>query len=172
MIALTRELYGTEESPPEADGEIEVGIAIPATMALLDIAFICCALVVAGLPPLSGFVAKVGLLKSALDAGRSQDAVSLASWALVAMLLLSGLTSIVALSRAGIRAFWAEPDRAQPRIGLIEFGPIAVLLVLCMAQTIAAGPVMRFADATAQALHEPQSYIRAVLGSADHGGGS
>jgi multicomponent K+:H+ antiporter subunit D len=171
MIALTRELYG-EESPAGANEEIEVGIAIPATMALLDIAFICCALVVAGLPPLSGFIAKVGLLKSALDAGGSQAAVPLASWALVAMLLLSGLVSVVALSRAGIRAFWAEPDRAQPRIGLIEFGPIAFLLFLCVAQTIAAGPVMRFAEATAQALHAPQPYIRAVLGPAGHGGGS
>ena len=172
MIALTRELYGIEENPAGANEEVEVGVAIPATMALLDIAFICCALVVAGLPPLSGFIAKVGLLKSALDAGGSQGAVPLASWALVAMLLLSGLVSIVALSRAGIRAFWAEPDREQPRVRLIEFGPIAVLLFLCMAQTIAAGPVMRFAEATAQALHAPQSYIRAVLGPAGHGGGS
>jgi multicomponent K+:H+ antiporter subunit D len=172
MIALTRELYGAEEPPAGADEEIPIGIAIPVTMALLEIAFVCCALVVAGLPPLSGFIAKVGLLKSALNAGGSQDAVPLGSWALVAMLLLSGLAYIVALSRAGIRAFWAEPDRAQPRIGLIEFGPIAVLLFLCLAQTIAAGPVMRFAEATAQDLHAPQSYIRAVLGPAGHRGGS
>jgi multicomponent K+:H+ antiporter subunit D len=174
MIALTRELYGAEETPEGADEESAIGIAVPVTMALLEIAFVCCALVVAGLPPLSGFVAKVGLLKSALDAGGPQDAVPLASWALMAMLILSGLVSVVALSRAGIRAFWAEPDRVPPRIGLIEFGPIAVLLFLCLMQTIAAGPVMRFAEATAQALHAPEPYIRAVLApaAAGRGGGS
>ena len=47
---------------------------------------------------------------------------------------------------------------------LIEMAPVAVLLLLCAMQTIQAGPVMRFMQATAQSLHAPQDYIRGVLG--------
>ena len=70
------------------------------------------------------------------------------------------------MTRAGIRAFWAAPDRTVPRVRLIEIGPVAVLLLLCAIQTIQAGPVMRFMQATAQSLHAPQDYIRWFLGSA------
>jgi multicomponent K+:H+ antiporter subunit D len=43
--------------------------------------------------------------------------------------------------------------------------PVALLLILCVVQTIEAGPVMRFMQATALSLHAPQHYIRDVLGS-------
>ena len=46
---------------------------------------------------------------------------------------------------------------------MIEMAPIAVLLILCALQTIQAGPVMRFMQATAQSLHAPRDYVRDVL---------
>ena len=64
-----------------------------------------------------------------------------------------------------IRALWASPDRTVPRVRLIEMGPVAVLLLLCAIQTVQAGPIMRFMQATAQSLHVPHDYIRGVLGS-------
>ncbi len=174
MLALTREAYGSSEEIEEEKEDVEIGIAIPATMALLGIAFLGCALVIAGLPPLSGFIGKFALLRATIDvAGTTPTAVPLASWMMLGTLLVSGLALIVALSRAGVRAFWAESDRATPRVGLIEFGPVAALLLLCVAQTVAAGPAMRFAEATAQALHAPQDYVRSVLpaGRPPGGGG-
>jgi multicomponent K+:H+ antiporter subunit D len=51
VIAVTREAYGEDDDADAA--EEEVGIAIVATMGLLGLAFIGCALVIAGLPPLS-----------------------------------------------------------------------------------------------------------------------
>jgi multicomponent K+:H+ antiporter subunit D len=82
------------------------------------------------------------------------------------MLIVSGLAAIIAMARAGVTAFWAEPDRVVPRVRLIEMAPIAALILLCGIQTIAAGPIMRFTAATAQSLHAPQEYVRAVLGAA------
>ena len=143
----------------------EVGIAIPATMGMLGLAFIGCALVIAGLPPLSGFVAKFALLTAALNpSGASPGGpVPAASWALLVVLILSGLASFIAMTRAGIRVFWASPDRSVPRVRLIEMAPVAILLIFCAAQTIQAGPIMRFMQATAQSLHAPGNYVRAVL---------
>jgi multicomponent K+:H+ antiporter subunit D len=164
MIAVTREAY--REGEEELDKADEVGIAIPATMGVLGLAFIGCALVIAGLPPLSGFIGKFALLSSALNpsgmaAGGSS--VPAASWALLAILILSGFAVLIAMSRAGIRAFWASPDRSVPRVLVSEITPVAMLLVLCAMQTVQAGPVMRFMEATARSLHAPGEYIREVL---------
>jgi multicomponent K+:H+ antiporter subunit D len=133
-------------------------------MGILGLAFISCALVISGLPPLSGFIAKFALLTAALNP--PTGAASKASWVLLPVLILSGLAALIALTRAGIHAFWASPDRTVPRVRLIEMAPVAVLLLLCAIQTIQAGPIMRYMQATAQSLHAPHDYIRAVLGSA------
>lgn len=161
VLAVTREIYGEED---EFDGADEVGIAVPATMGILGVAFIGCAVLISGLPPLSGFAAKFALLVAALNS--HSNTVPLAAWSLLVLLILSGLASLIATTRAGISAFWASPDRAVPRVRLIEVTPVAVLLLLCALQTVQAGPVMRFMRATAQSLHAPQEYIRGVLGDA------
>jgi len=161
VLAVTREVYGEEDELEESE---EVGIAIPATMGILGIAFIGCAVMISGLPPLSGFIAKFAVLTAALNP--PAGAVPVSGWILLLLLILSGLAALIAMTRAGIRAFWAAPDRTVPRVRLIEIGPVAVLLLLCAIQTIQAGPVMRFMQATAQSLHAPQDYIRGVLGSA------
>jgi multicomponent K+:H+ antiporter subunit D len=160
VLAVTREVYGEEYQLERTD---EVGIAIPATMGILGLAFIACALVISGMPPLSSFIAKFAMLRAALNP--STGAVSMANWTLIAALILSGLASLIALTRAGIRTFWTS-DRAVPRVGLIEVAPVAVLLLLCGVQTFQAGPIMRFMQATAQSLHAPENYIRGVLGIA------
>jgi multicomponent K+:H+ antiporter subunit D len=121
--------------------------------------------VIAGLPPLSGFVAKFALLTAALNpSGASQGGpVPAVSWALLVALILSGLAALIAMTRAGIRAFWASPDRAVPRVRIIEIAPVAFLLILCAMQTIQAGPIMRFMRAAAESLHAPRGYVRDVL---------
>ena len=70
---------------------------------------------------------------------------------------------LIALTRTGIRVFWAPSGRAVPRLRVIETFPIAALLVLCVIITLRAEPVMRYMDATAAALHAPDDYIRSVL---------
>jgi multicomponent K+:H+ antiporter subunit D len=127
-------------------------------------AFVCCALLVAGLPPLSGFVAKFTMLSAAVQASTFDAVPSVTAWSLVACVLVSGLAGIVALTRIGMRLFWGEDIRA-PRLHPSEAAPVGVLLLLCLALTFWAGPVMAFLEDTAKLLDNPHIYIDAVSGA-------
>jgi multicomponent K+:H+ antiporter subunit D len=167
MIAVTREAYEADDD--DVNEEAGVGKAIPATMGLLGITFIGCTLVIVGLPPLSGFIAKFALLTAALHPLETPqaDAISANSWALLVVLILSGFATLIAMTRAGIRALWASPDRAVPPVRVIEIAPVVFLLIVCVAQTAQAGPVMRFMQATARSLHAPADYVGGVLRQTD-----
>lgn len=143
-----------------------IGRAIPAAMVFLGLMFIMCALLVSGLPPLSGFVAKLAVLSAALNPGGLGTSVAepaVAAWILLALLIGSGLAATLALSRLGIRYFWAPQERAAPRLRVIECLPIGLLLLAGVGLTVGAGPVLRFTQATAETLHQPAYYLRAVL---------
>ena len=147
--------------------EVLVGRAIPGAIAFLGLAFMACTLLIAGLPPLSGFVGKFAMLSALFNPaglGASQAITpSSATWAFLALLIGSGLLALVSLSRAGIRHFWAAQGRGVPRLHLLEGAPVAALLLVGIVLTVYAGPVMRYTQATAQALHTPQDYINAVM---------
>ena len=68
------------------------------------------------------------------------------------------------MARAGMHIFWGAEDRVVPRVQVIEMAPIAVLVVLLLALTVAAGPAMEYLQDAAQALHAPHGYIDTVLG--------
>ena len=91
------------------------------------------------------------------------DPVPAATWAFLALLLLSGLAAVIGLGRAGIRVFWAAEERSVPRVRVIEIAPAAALLAACIALTVAAGPAMRYTEEAARALHAPDAYIEEVL---------
>ncbi|KAB2744770.1 monovalent cation/H+ antiporter subunit D [Brucella anthropi] len=164
VLAVTMEAYGDDE---EEEDEDEVGAVLPATLAVLGTFFGICAILLIGLPPFSGFIAKFLILAAVFngDSPTPQLAmpVSPASWALVALLLLSGLSALIAMTRTGIRTFWASLEGNVPRVLVREVVPIAGLLAICLALTIAAGPAMRYMDETARSLHDPASYIGSVL---------
>ncbi len=137
------------------------GRAIPAGIAFLGLSFVACTLLLAGLPPLSGFVGKFAMLSALLDT----PVISPANWSFLALLLLSGFLTLVALSRAGIRYFWTQPVSSMPALRALEVLPVAALLAASVALSIAAGPVMHHASDTAQGLFKPEAYRRAVMGA-------
>ncbi|NLY57874.1 MAG: monovalent cation/H+ antiporter subunit D [Gammaproteobacteria bacterium] len=162
MLALTMEAFAIDDSPEES-----AGVVIPAAMAFIGLSFIACALIIAGLPPLSGFMAKFALFHALLNpTGLFTDNLYSAgplAWGILALVILSGLSAIISLMRFGVRAFWAIPDAKPPRLQLTEALPVTLLLLLCIGISIGAGPTSRYMERTSAALHEPQLYIQRVL---------
>ncbi|MEO9340901.1 monovalent cation/H+ antiporter subunit D [Mesorhizobium sp. SB112] len=164
VLAVTMEAYGDAD---DDDVEEEVGTAIPGTLAVLGICFAACGILLAGLPPLSGFIGKFALLAAMFNPdGLGEPAqIHPVIWALVALIILSGLSALIAMTRVGIRTFWASLEGTVPRVLIIEVIPVATLLFLCALLTVQAGPVMRYMEATAQGLHLPRDYVNNVLGA-------
>ncbi|WP_322846801.1 monovalent cation/H+ antiporter subunit D [Pseudomonas sp. B33.4] len=144
-----------------------VGQVIPWTMAFLGLSFIACALLIIGMPPLSGFIGKLSLIGALLNPlGLGTGApISNAAWALLALLILSGLASLMAFSRLGIQRFWTPEERPSPLLRKLECAPIFLLLGLSIVLTFKAEPLLRYTQATADALNNPQQYVMAVLGT-------
>ena len=56
-----------------------------------------------------------------------------------------------------MRLFWSVTGRTTPRLRLIEAGPVAFLILLCIGLTVAAGPVMAYIDSAARMLSAPRA---------------
>ncbi|WP_262139806.1 monovalent cation/H+ antiporter subunit D [Pseudomonas sp. Marseille-Q5117] len=144
-----------------------VGQVIPWTMAFLGLSFIACALLIIGMPPLSGFIGKLSLIGALLNPLGLGTAAPLSpgAWGLLALLILTGLASLMAFSRLGIQRFWTPEERPSPLLRKLECAPIFLLLGLSIALTFKAEPLLRYTQATADALNNPQQYVLAVLGT-------
>jgi multicomponent K+:H+ antiporter subunit D len=168
-----RELPDVDESPGEDtnldDQELPlVGRVFPMSITVLGLSFLVCAVLVAGLPPLSGFIAKFSLLGAVMrvegaPAGRA--GLSYAGWGMIALLLGSGLAATVSLARAGIRHFWSMGSRFTSQLKGFEAVAVLSLLVSCFLLTVWAEPIMRYTSAAAAGLHAPGAYVRAVQAS-------
>jgi multicomponent K+:H+ antiporter subunit D len=158
---VTREAFGdTDEAIDERDEEI--GPMIPSMMAILGISFLASALLISGLPPLAGFVAKFAILSGLLQGTAAEGSVAGMDWVFVALLILSGLLALIAMCRAGIRGLWNPEDREVPRVKVLEIAPVVGLLLVCVGLTIWAGPVLAYMEAAARSLHNPASYVSDV----------
>lgn len=159
LLAVSQEAFDLSDPESEDSSDDVVGIAIPAAIVFLGISFIACALLIIGLPPLSGFVAKLSLLSAALRAsGATGNA-----WIFTATVLLSSFIGLMALSRTGIRLFWSFSDIKTPHLRLNEVLPVTLLISLCAVLAMRAGPITNYLEQTAAYLDEPNRYISAVL---------
>ncbi|HXV94680.1 MAG TPA: Na+/H+ antiporter subunit D, partial [Pseudonocardia sp.] len=127
------------------------------------------AMSLAGIPPFSGFLAKVALLVSAPGQG-------LAALAGAAVLIVASLLTVRVMAGIWTRAFWGEPVPPQPdrdprdgvRVG-VRVPPVmqaasGVLAAAGMAIVVAAGPVQALTERAATDLLERTPYVEAVLG--------
>src|SRR3546814_11553943 len=97
-------------------------------MAILGICFMSCAVLLAGLPPLSGFVAKIAIMTGLLQS--TGAAVAGVTWSYMALLIVSGFATLIPMRRAGIRSLVGAEAGAVPGVRLVEMVPVAGLLLV------------------------------------------
>ncbi len=139
---------------------------------LLAVLFFVPAMNLGGIPPLSGFLGKIGLLQAGV-----QDGGGLAM-ALVAGSVLTSLLTLYALVKAWNKAFWQTPpaelpdgDNPKHKLPLGMVGPTAALVVVGLTLTFAGGPLYAYTDRAAGTLRDRQQYVDAVLPDGQRGQG-
>jgi multicomponent Na+:H+ antiporter subunit D len=157
---------------------------------LLAVLFFVPAMNLAGIPPFSGFLGKLGLLQAGVALGTPL------AYALVAGGVLTSLLTLLAIARVWNRAFWRKPEDAEhpdpvllaapgaepaaaalgaaaagdgagQRVILLPrtmVGSTLGLVLFGVALTVFAGPLFGVADQSAEEMLGRSSYIQAVLG--------
>jgi multicomponent K+:H+ antiporter subunit D len=132
---------------------------------LVGALFFITAILVSGLPPLSGFIGKYMVLRAAVDEQSMP-------W-VFGVILTAGLLGVIALARSGSLLFYraegvivrtaaTERSAVGPNWGRLL--PVIGLLLVCLTLVVWAGPLSDYTRATANQLLQPGDYIQAVLG--------
>ena len=122
------------------------------------ILFFIGALALAGIPPTNGFISKLLLFNSGVDAGQL----------LVLSLMALGSLATLIYTMRGFQRIWWEPQldtavTVKP-VGDRLIAP-AVLVLLVLGLGLWAEPLMQLADMTTLWLRQPEQYVTAVLGN-------
>lgn len=143
------------------------------------VAFFASALSLAGLPPFSGFVAKLVLILAAVDDGQIAAAATMVVVSLVTLLSMLKIWSAV---------FWGDPKptwtspqqgsgagrtmvavatdiETRPRIGVALLAPSLFLAVITLTLGLGGELLLGLARTAAAGLLDPSGYVAAVSGS-------
>ena len=137
---------------------IDNGPRVPGAL-LLGGAFLVLGVAATGVPPLSGFLAKLMVLQAL-------GGTALGPWVWAA-LLVSGLVMALVLARAASAIFWEAGEEEAVGPKLPRRAVLALVLLSAAGPLLAlfAAPVAAYARAAAEQLHARQPYIEAVLGA-------
>ncbi len=135
------------------------------TRPYLSVLFFIAAMSLAGLPPLSGFWAKLTLVQAGLSIGHS--------W-IVAVALFTGVWTMYSMTKIWSYVFWNKPKgETSPNFEKpidysffelsVHIAPILLLVVATVLLGLFAEPVIAVALTAANQLLEPSIYIKAVM---------
>jgi len=127
---------------------------------LLGIGFLIAGIAVIGMPPLSGFIGKVWLLKATLNAE-----YTFIFWPLY---LLASLAILIGVSKAGSTVFWHHQGKvtetvAQERVHPMQLVALLILISGAPLMSIFAGPLSEYALGAATQLHDFNYNIKVIL---------
>ena len=133
----------------------------------LGAVFFLSAMNLAGIPPMSGFLGKVGLLQAGFQEGSTLALVGVGAG------LLTSLLTLYAVVKAWNKAFWQEAPAPLPdaRVPRAMFGPPALIASVGVLIAVIGGPLYAYTDAAARDLTARTPYVDAVLVYGDRGSG-
>jgi multicomponent Na+:H+ antiporter subunit D len=127
----------------------------------LAVLFIIPAFGLAGIPPLSGFFAKVILIKAGFEDQH---------YFITAVAILTGLLTLYSMIKIWNEAFLKkQPDEAETEaepqpLAWSDYLPPAILGLVTILMGIFASPIFDFTLKAAELLMDPGSYVKLVLG--------
>jgi multicomponent Na+:H+ antiporter subunit D len=129
------------------------------TYPLVATLFMLAALSLAGMPPLSGFFAKLALLTAGVQE---------AQYGYVCVALLGSLLTLVSMSKIYVYVFWGEEKskhtRAVQHLDLLL--PTAFLVLITVSLGLMGEPIFQLAQQAATQLFSRETYIQAVFAAA------
>lgn len=131
------------------------------TRPLLAVIFFIAAMSLAGIPPLSGFVAKLSLLQVTLDTGH---------WLIAGVSVVVSILTLMSMARLWQYGFWGERQIAQPTERILDsrrrqwliLTPIAVLITLSLGIGIFAESIFQLSNTAAVQVMDRAGYISDV----------
>jgi multicomponent Na+:H+ antiporter subunit D len=117
--------------------------------------FLLAAFSLAGIPPLSGFFAKVGLFRATLEAE---------SWWALGALAIASFFTLASMLKVWRLAFFGDRPAGQPAKS--DLTPLWLLVGVSVLLAIVAVPTYEFAEAAARQLLDVEAYSDAVLSGA------
>ncbi len=130
---------------------------------MLAFLFVISAFSLAGIPPLSGFWAKLMIVRAGLEAEQ---------YFIVFVALLVGLLTLYSMTKIWRYAFWEPRPGGEEKLEKIVlkqadwllYAPVIALTVMTLALGFWTEPFYNLAERAAEELLEPSLYIEAVLG--------
>jgi multicomponent Na+:H+ antiporter subunit D len=133
--------------------------------------FFVSAMNLSGIPPLSGFLAKIGLVQAGIEVGTPL------AWTLVVGGIVTSLLTLYALSKVWSQAFWrglaeSRSDNAEAAVHVevtpsalprLMLGATAAMTVVGLAITLVAGPLFAYTQRAATDLMSRDRYVTSVL---------
>ncbi|TCP52988.1 multisubunit sodium/proton antiporter MrpD subunit [Tamaricihabitans halophyticus] len=140
---------------------------------VIAVAFFIAALSLAGLPPFSGFVAKLSLIIASVDAGQIAAAV---------VMLLVSLITLLSMLKIWSGVFWGKDEVADggqlgtapvltatrektQRVGALLAAPAVLLAAITVGFGLGAELLLSLSQTAAAGLADPTAYIEAVINS-------
>lgn len=125
---------------------------------VVAVLFLPAALSLAGLPPFSGFVAKLSLVQAGFSAR---------FWTVTAVSLAVSLLTLFSMTKIWAGAFWGSPESGSSASWgerrRLMIGATALLVLVSLVVAAGAQPLLDFAERAAAQLLDPTAYVNAVL---------
>ena len=141
-------------------GELSLSGGLYAAYLPVALLFAIPALSLGGIPPFSGFFAKLAVVRASVESGE---------WPIVATSLAVGLLTVFSMAKIWFEVFWKpdpNPERGREpmKVGPTILVPIAALAVITVGIGFGAEFVMSLSLRAGEQLLDPTGYTNAVLG--------